>query len=85
MEQVYAIVKTPITRGPVKAEFWWRYPNTWHPIIIIFIGVPRPVTGLPKITVDRTGWLYINRYCRRGKARLYTYAHAYLGIRFSER
>src|SRR5580658_1343471 len=56
---------TPIPRRPEKTDLGSQHPSPRHPIVVIEIVTPSPVTGRPEITIARTNWLFINRQRRR--------------------
>jgi len=52
MKYIKSIIVTPITRSPEISVPGWFYPFARYPVI--FIPIPCPVTGHPKVTIPRT-------------------------------
>src|SRR6202167_410955 len=56
---------TPIPRRPEIPDLGGQHPSPRHPIVVIEIVAPSPVTGRPEIIIARTNWLFVNRQRRR--------------------
>src|SRR6266567_2935651 len=65
MPSVESTAPPPIPWGPKEARLRRKHPCTRYPVIPA--GSIAPITGGPNVAVARTGWLRINRQCRRTK------------------
>ena len=64
-EHIDPVIPAPITRGPQQAEAGRRYPGARHPVIILVIGVPGPITGRPNVAGLRQRRLHVDGQGRR--------------------
>ena len=76
-------IPAPVPGRPQESHLRRRLPISRHPIIILGILIPGPVTRDPDISINRTGRLNIYRNSRRGYS--HGYAHAYLRTRSCSR
>jgi hypothetical protein len=50
----------PITRSPENPNLGRLHPGARHPVVVVIIGVPRPVTRRPQITVAGNNRLLVH-------------------------
>ena len=71
MKNKSAATPTPPTRGPQETDLRGKHPRARHPVVVIAILVPGPVTGRPDISFGGAGGLFVNWQFRRSKRHRY--------------
>jgi hypothetical protein len=60
---VNSVHEAPPRRCPQQADLRRRHPDSRYPVIT---RIPvSPIAGIPKVSIDRTRRLHVNRQCRR--------------------
>lgn len=58
---------SPIRRSPKEPRLGRHHPRTWHPVVVIAIVVPCPVSWSPYVTFSGAKGLLVNGQCRRAE------------------
>ena len=61
VENETSAAPAPISGCPQEADFGSHHPRTRHPVIVVKIVAPAPVTWRPEVAVPRADRLLINR------------------------
>ena len=60
MKNKSAAAPTPPTRGPQETDLRGKHPRARHPVVVIAILVPGPVSGRPDISFGGADGLFVN-------------------------
>src|SRR5215470_7005437 len=66
VENIGAVLPSPIARRPEETDLRGQNPRTRHPVVIVEIGVPSPVARHPDVVFTRANRLLVNGEWRRG-------------------
>jgi hypothetical protein len=65
MEEIDAVVPSPIGWSPEVTRFRSEDPSAWNPIIVVVIVVPGPIPRGPNVSLAGAQRLFIDRESRR--------------------
>src|SRR5258708_4835598 len=68
----YIPAPTPPARGPQETDFRSEHPRARHPVVILTVVIPIPVSRRPDITLAWTNGLLIYRQRRRSECNRYS-------------
>src|SRR5579862_722212 len=61
VKKVSTVLPTPPRRSPQITNFGSLNPCSWHPVVVVIVVIPGPISGHPDVTVARTHRLLIHR------------------------
>src|SRR5690348_5684078 len=67
MEEIGTVLPAPVAGRPEEADFGSFDPRPRHPVIVLVIAIPRPITRSPDVTVAWARRLLIDWQCWRAK------------------
>jgi hypothetical protein len=65
MEEVYAVIPSPIGWSPEETGLWCQDPCAGNPVVIIVVVVPCPITWCPEVALAGAQRLLVHGQSRR--------------------